>query len=152
MRRAFIAGLAEGADGEPQTFEEQALRFVGRDLYEAFLKGYTLKQWGCDPANLPASILKRLPVRFNYDDNYFAHRFQGMPENGYTAMVERILDHPGIELRLNTSFSRKTSAPVRMCSIPARWMAISIMIWAAWAIVRWISRRFAIRAIIRAAR
>lgn len=105
--RAFIAGLAEGGDSEPQTFEEQALRFVGRELYEAFLKGYTLKQWGCDPADLPASILKRLPVRFNYDDNYFAHRFQGMPEHGYTAMVERILDHPGIELRLSTSFSRK---------------------------------------------
>jgi len=107
--RAFIATLAEG-EGDPQTFEEQALRFVGRDLYEAFLKGYTLKQWGCDPSELPASILKRLPVRFSYDDNYFSHTFQGMPEAGYTAMVERILAHPGIELRLNTSFSRDEAA------------------------------------------
>jgi len=105
--RAFIAGLSEPCEGEPQTFEEQALRFVGRDLYEAFLKGYTLKQWGCDPSQLPASILKRLPVRFNYDDNYFAHRHQGMPEHGYSDMVERILHHPAIEVRLSTSFTRK---------------------------------------------
>ncbi len=105
--RAFIA--EEQADTgilDPRTFEEQALRFVGRDLYEAFFKGYTMKQWGCHPSELPASILKRLPVRFNYDDNYFFHRFQGMPENGYTAMIENILDHPGISVRLNTLFDR----------------------------------------------
>lgn len=89
---------------DPQTFEEQALRFVGRDLYEAFFKGYTMKQWGCHPSELPASILKRLPVRFNYDDNYFFHRFQGMPEQGYTAMIADILDHPGITVRLETVF------------------------------------------------
>ena len=82
------------------------MRFVGKDLYEAFFKGYTTKQWGCHPSELPASILKRLPVRFNYDDNYFFHRFQGMPETGYTAMVERILDHPGIEVKLETTFTR----------------------------------------------
>lgn len=105
--RAFITEeQADTSITDPQTFEEQALRFVGRDLYEAFFKGYTIKQWGVQPAELPASILKRLPVRFNYDDNYFFHRFQGMPENGYTAMVERILDHPAIELRLGTSFRR----------------------------------------------
>lgn len=91
---------------DPQTFEEQAMRFVGRDLYEAFFKGYTIKQWGVSPRELPASILKRLPVRFNYDDNYFFHQFQGMPEHGYTAMVEQILDHPAITVRLNTSFTR----------------------------------------------
>ena len=78
---------------DPQTFEEQALRFVGRDLYEAFFKGYTVKQWGMHPSELPASILKRLPVRFNYDDNYFFHKFQGMPEDGYSAMIAKILDH-----------------------------------------------------------
>jgi UDP-galactopyranose mutase len=104
--KAFISSLSEGSDAEPRTFEEQALRFVGRDLYEAFLKGYTIKQWGCAPDQLPASILKRLPVRFTYDDNYFFHRFQGMPENGYSAMVARILDHPNIELRLNARFSQ----------------------------------------------
>ncbi|WP_424941106.1 UDP-galactopyranose mutase [Aliiroseovarius sp. S253] len=91
---------------DPETFEEQALRFVGKDLYEAFFKGYTIKQWGMQPSELPASILKRLPVRFNYDDNYFFHKFQGMPEDGYTAMVEKILDHPSITVHLNTRFTR----------------------------------------------
>jgi len=91
---------------DPQTFEDQALRFVGKDLYEAFFRGYTVKQWGCDPTDLPASILKRLPVRFNYDDNYFFHKFQGMPENGYTEMVQGILDHPGITVTLGRSFAR----------------------------------------------
>ncbi|MDH4541729.1 UDP-galactopyranose mutase [Sulfitobacter faviae] len=104
--RAFIEGQADTTITDPQTFEEQALRFVGPDLYEAFFKGYTIKQWGMSPQDLPASILKRLPVRFNYDDNYFFHRFQGMPENGYTAMVERILDHPAITVHLNTTFTR----------------------------------------------
>jgi len=95
---------------DPQTFEEQALRFVGKDLYEAFFKGYTIKQWGVQPSELPASILKRLPVRFNYDDNYFFHKFQGMPENGYTAMIEKILDHPSITVKLSTWFSQDMSA------------------------------------------
>lgn len=108
--RAFIEAQADTTIRDPQTFEEQALRFVGAALYEAFFKGYTQKQWGCHPSELPASILKRLPVRFNYDDNYFFHKFQGMPENGYTAMVERILDHPGIEVRLNTRFCRDQAA------------------------------------------
>ncbi len=102
--RAFIEEQADTSIEEPQTFEEQALRFVGPDLYEAFFKGYTEKQWGCSPTELPASILKRLPLRFNYDDNYFSHRFQGMPEHGYTEMVSRILDHPGIEVHLQTWF------------------------------------------------
>jgi len=104
--RAFIEEQADTSIVEPQTFEEQALRFVGPDLYEAFFKGYTQKQWGCHPSELPASILKRLPVRFNYDDNYFFHRFQGMPTTGYTAMVERILDHPRITVHLETRFAR----------------------------------------------
>lgn len=108
--RQFIASLADTSIGEPKTFEEQALKFVGRDLYEAFLKGYTVKQWGCEPSKLPASILKRLPVRFNYDDNYFFHRFQGMPENGYTEMVERILNHERIDVRLGTRFTRPDAA------------------------------------------
>lgn len=86
---------------DPQSFEEQALRFVGDDLYRAFFYGYTRKQWGCEPTELPASILKRLPIRFNYDDNYFNHRYQGMPENGYTEAVEKILRHALIEVRLN---------------------------------------------------
>jgi UDP-galactopyranose mutase len=95
---------------DPQTFEDQAMRFVGRDLYEAFFKGYTIKQWGVHPSELPASILKRLPVRFNYDDNYFFHKFQGMPEEGYTAMIEKILDHPSITVKLETVFDRAMAA------------------------------------------
>ena len=104
---AFITEeQADTSIDDPQTFEEQAMRFVGKDLYEAFFKGYTMKQWGCHPSELPASILKRLPVRFNYDDNYFFHQFQGMPQDGYTAMIERILDHPGINVKLETVFDR----------------------------------------------
>lgn len=102
--RAFIEEQADKTITDPQTFEEQALRFVGRDLYEAFFKGYTEKQWGCSPTDLPASILKRLPVRFNYDDNYFFHKFQGMPENGYTDMIEKIFDHPKIKVSLGHHF------------------------------------------------
>ncbi|MZR15316.1 UDP-galactopyranose mutase [Maritimibacter sp. DP07] len=102
--RAFIEDQADTSIDDPQTFEEQALRFVGPDLYEAFFKGYTEKQWGCSPTELPASILKRLPVRFNYDDNYFFHRFQGMPEDGYTPMVEAILDHRNITVSLSTPY------------------------------------------------
>ncbi|MBO9395301.1 UDP-galactopyranose mutase [Shimia sp. R9_2] len=94
---------------KPETFEEQALRFVGKDLYEAFFKGYTIKQWGMAPSELPASILKRLPVRFNYDDNYFFHKYQGMPENGYTSMIEKILDHENINVKLSTTFTREMS-------------------------------------------
>ncbi len=104
--RAFIASLGDTSIGEPQSFEEQALKFLGRDLYETFFRGYTVKQWGCDPRELPASILKRLPVRFNYDDTYYARKFQGIPEDGYTAIIERILAHPAIEVRLNTAFQR----------------------------------------------
>ena len=108
--RDFLTAQADTSITDPQTFEEQALRFVGRALYEAFFKGYTQKQWGVDPTKLPASILKRLPVRFNYDDNYFFHKFQGMPKDGYTAMVERILDHPNITVHLNNRFTRDQAA------------------------------------------
>ena len=107
--RAFIAAQASDIP-DPQTFEEQALAFVGPDLYEAFFKGYTQKQWGCSPTALPAAILKRLPLRFNYDDNYFFHAFQGMPEDGYTAMIAGILDHPGITVELNRRFDPSETA------------------------------------------
>ena len=69
--KEWIHSISDLTIEEPQNFEEQALKFVGKDIYEAFFKGYTKKQWGSDPSELPASILKRLPVRFNYDDNYF---------------------------------------------------------------------------------
>ena len=106
----FIASLGERGIDEPKTFEEQALCFVGRELYEAFFKAYTIKQWGVHPSELPASILKRLPVRFNYDDNYFAHRFQGIPREGYTTLVARLLDHPLISVHLGQTFRRADAA------------------------------------------
>ena len=101
--QARITDLAESTITDPQSFEEQALKFVGRDIYEGFFRGYTRKQWGVDPTRLPAAILKRLPLRFTYDDNYFAHPYQGIPKEGYTAAVDSILRHPGIELRTNVS-------------------------------------------------
>ena len=104
--RAFLESLGDKSIGEPRNFEEQALKFVGRELYEAFFHGYTRKQWGCEPSELPASILTRLPIRFNYDDNYYDCTHQGIPELGYTAIVEKILDHPGITLQLATPFHR----------------------------------------------
>ncbi|MCB1358282.1 MAG: UDP-galactopyranose mutase [Maritimibacter sp.] len=100
----FIAGLADTSIAEPVSFEDQARKFVGPELYEAFFKGYTVKQWGLSPQDLPASILKRLPVRFNYDDNYFHHKFQGMPRDGYTALVQNILDHPRIRVELEREY------------------------------------------------
>lgn len=108
--KMFIESQADTSIINPQTFEEQAMRFVGQDFYEAFFKGYTQKQWGVHPSTLPASILKRLPVRFNYDDNYFNHKYQGMPINGYTEIVEKILDHENIEVKLNTSFDKAMEA------------------------------------------
>ena len=104
----FLANLGDKTIENPTTFEEQALRFVGRDLYEAFFKTYTIKQWGLEPSELPASILKRLPVRFNYDDNYFNHKYQGMPAEGYTQLVQNIIDTPGVTVHLNTTFDPAT--------------------------------------------
>ncbi len=103
--RAFVAARADQGIAEPRSFEEQALRFVGPELYEAFFKGYTEKQWGRSPRELPASILKRLPLRFTYDDDYFFHRFQGMPREGYSAMIAGILDHPRITMSLETGYA-----------------------------------------------
>ena len=100
--RKFIATLGDPSIGEPRNFEEQALKFVGRELYETFFYGYTKKQWGCEPRELAASLLKRLPVRFNYDDSYFSDRYQGIPVDGYTAIVQRLLDHEKIEVKTGT--------------------------------------------------
>jgi UDP-galactopyranose mutase len=104
--RYFIDSKADKTIKDPQTFEEQALRFVGRELYEAFFKGYTKKQWGVEPYQLPASILKRLPVRFDYNDNYFNHKYQGMPQHGYSKIVESIFNHKNIEVVLDTPFEK----------------------------------------------
>ena len=87
---------------EPQNLEEQALSLVGTDVYEKLVKGYTEKQWGRDCRELPAFIIKRLPCRFTYDNNYFNDRWQGIPMGGYTAMVARMLE--GIEVRLGVDY------------------------------------------------
>ncbi len=97
----FIAARADSSIGTPVTFEDQALKFVGPELYEAFFKGYTQKQWGMSPTELPASILARLPVRFSYEDSYFNHPYQAIPRDGYTPIVEAMLDHPLIDVTLN---------------------------------------------------
>ena len=103
---AFVATKADATITNPASFEEQALRLVGRELYEAFFAGYTRKQWGVDPRELPASILARLPLRFTDDDSYFSHPYQGIPEHGYTPIVEAILDHPNITVALSKRVSR----------------------------------------------
>jgi UDP-galactopyranose mutase len=102
--RKFIEGLGDNTIDIPKNFEEQALKFLGRDLYETFFYGYTKKQWGVEPRELPASILKRLPVRFNYDDNYYNQKYQGIPFDGYSKIIENILDHPNINVTLRKRF------------------------------------------------
>ncbi len=88
--------------GEPKNLEEQAISLVGRTIYEKLIKGYTEKQWGRSCTELPSFIIKRLPVRLVYDNNYFNDRYQGIPIGGYTKLVEKMLD--GIEVKLNTNF------------------------------------------------
>mgnify|MGYP001852966804 CR=1 FL=1 len=88
--------------GEPENLEEQAISLVGRDVYEKLVKGYTEKQWGRDCKDLPAFIIKRLPVRLTFDNNYFNALYQGIPVGGYTKMIENILD--GIEVRLGEDY------------------------------------------------
>ena len=87
---------------EPTNLEEQAIKLVGKDVYEKLIKGYTAKQWKKDPKELPKEIIKRLPVRFNYDNNYFNDRYQGIPIGGYTQIFEKLLE--GIDTQLNTDY------------------------------------------------
>ena len=93
---------------EPQNLEEQAISLVGRDIYEKLIKGYTEKQWGRDCKDLPAFIIKRLPVRLTFDNNYFNALYQGIPIGGYTKMIANLLD--GIEVRLNTDYLENKAA------------------------------------------
>jgi UDP-galactopyranose mutase len=102
--KPFLEALGNKGISHPQNFEEQALHFIGKELYHAFFYGYTKKQWGCEPAELPASILKRIPVRFNYDDNYHNNIFTGIPVEGYTHLVEKLLANPSIHIYLNKKF------------------------------------------------
>lgn len=104
--RDFVGSLGDGTIKEPQSFEDQAMKFLGRDFYKNFFYGYTKKQWGVEPSVLPASILKRLPVRFNYDDNYYNQKYQGIPINGYTEIIKNILDHHDIEIKLGAKLTK----------------------------------------------
>lgn len=99
---AVIARQRAEIQGEPRNLEEQAIRLVGRDIYEKLIKGYTEKQWGRPCTELPAFIIKRLPVRFTYDNNYFDDAYQGIPIKGYDYLVERMLEDA--DVRLNTDF------------------------------------------------
>ncbi len=94
----------ELAGTDPQNLNDKGIQLIGRPLYEAFIKHYTGKQWQTDPKDLPAGIISRLPVRYNYDNRYFNDTYEGLPTNGYTAWIEKMAEHPNIEVRLNTDF------------------------------------------------
>ncbi|MCO5286243.1 MAG: UDP-galactopyranose mutase [Chitinophagaceae bacterium] len=100
----FLEDLGDHSITQPENFEEQALKLIGKELYEAFFYGYTKKQWGCEPRELPASIMKRLPIRFDTNDNYHLHPYTGIPEKGYTDFVKNLIDHPRIQVILNRKF------------------------------------------------
>ena len=101
-REKINAQIAAAGITEPKNLEEQALSLVGRDIYETLVKGYTEKQWGRRATELPAFIIRRLPVRFTYDNNYFNDSFQGIPQEGYTKMIARMLE--GSEVRLGCDY------------------------------------------------
>ena len=103
--RALIQELAGEFDPQAaRNLEERAIGLIGRPLYEAFIRDYTAKQWQTDPTELPAEIISRLPVRYTYDNRYFSDTWEGLPVDGYTAWLERMADHPNIEVRLHTDF------------------------------------------------
>jgi UDP-galactopyranose mutase len=95
---------AELESAEASNLEEKAISLIGRPLYEAFIRGYTAKQWQTDPRDLPAEVIARLPVRYTFDNRYFSDTHEGLPVDGYTAWLEKMADHPKIEVRLETDF------------------------------------------------
>jgi len=101
---ALIAEQAGEVVGEPANLEDKAISLIGRPLYEAFIRGYTAKQWQTDPRELPAAVISRLPVRLTYDNRYFADAHQGLPLVGYGEWISRMLDHPRIEVRTGVDF------------------------------------------------
>lgn len=106
MRGKIEGDLARlGIDGaSPRNFEEQAIALVGAELYGAFIEGYTRKQWNCDPKALGADVIRRLPVRYNYDIGYYYDRYQGIPLDGYGRMLDRVVGHPNIEVVLGSDY------------------------------------------------
>jgi len=117
----FIAAeAAKGVVSGEENFETQAISLIGRPLYDAFIREYTRKQWGTDPRNLSADIIRRLPVRASYDTNYFSDYRQGIPLSGYNSLFDRMLDHPGITVECNVDWLdwRKTKAASEMANLP----------------------------------
>ena len=103
--RAMVAEQAGEIDGaDAANLEEKGISLIGRPLYEAFVRGYTLKQWQTDPKELDPAIISRLPVRYNFDNRYFNDKYEGLPVDGYTAWVSKMADHPNIDVRLETDF------------------------------------------------
>ncbi len=102
--RELIASQAEEVTGTPQNLDEKGISLVGRPLYDAFIRGYTAKQWQTDPKDLPASVIARLPVRLTYDNRYFSDTHEGLPTDGYAAWLDRMADHPRIEVHTGTDF------------------------------------------------
>jgi UDP-galactopyranose mutase len=103
--RALIAGQAAELGGrDPANLEEKAISLIGRPLYEAFIRGYTAKQWQTDPRRLDPGIITRLPVRYTFDNRYFSDTFEGLPLDGYTAWLRRMADHPLITVELGVDF------------------------------------------------
>jgi UDP-galactopyranose mutase len=104
--RALVVEQSAEVDSDAaRNLEEKAISLIGRPLYEAFIRGYTAKQWQTDPKELPAEIITRLPVRYTFDNRYFSDTYEGLPTDGYTAWLERMADHPKIEVRLDTEFA-----------------------------------------------
>jgi UDP-galactopyranose mutase len=104
-RRLVAEQAAEFDSATARNLEEKAISLIGRPLYEAFIRGYTAKQWQTDPRELPAEIIARLPVRYTFDNRYFNDTYEGLPAHGYTAWLEKMADHPHIEVQLNTEFA-----------------------------------------------
>lgn len=102
--RELIGRHAQGSSAGCENFEQKAISLVGRPLYEAFLRGYTQKQWQTAPSQLPADLISRLPVRYTFEDRYFDDTYEGLPADGYAAWVERMADHPKIDIALRTDY------------------------------------------------
>ena len=103
--RAWVAEQAAEIDSkDAKNLEEKAISLVGRPLYEAFIRDYTAKQWQTDPKELPAAVIARLPVRYNFDNRYFNDTYEGLPVDGYTAWLEKMAEHPNIDVKLSTDF------------------------------------------------
>jgi UDP-galactopyranose mutase len=115
--RALIAEQAAEYDTKSAAnLEEKGISLIGRPLYEAFIRDYTAKQWQTDPTELPAEVISRLPVRYNYDNRYFNDTWEGLPVDGYTAWLEAMADHPNIEVRLDTDFF-DASQPINKAAV-----------------------------------